>query len=320
LGYLYPAALRAAVKAAVADNLAGGPKTVQELATAGGVSPDHLNRVLRYLATRGVFRADESGRYHMTTTASLLRADSPLAMASVVLLLTDPLYWLPAGRLDDTVRNGTTAFPDIFGLPLFEYLAENEEQGQLFHTALDDLSATEHAGIAKTYPFPAKGTVVDVGGGRGGLLHAVLSRNDGLTGVLLDHESVVADHRLNAADISGRWETMAGDFFTDMPAGADVYMLKRILHDWDDDHCVRLLQNCRRAMADEGRILVIDTVVPQGNDPDPSKLSDLAMMIVFDGKERTEDELSELFSAAGLKLSRVFAPPGSLSIVEAVAE
>jgi hypothetical protein len=319
LGYLYSAALRVAVRAGVADHLAGGPLTAEQLAALGGVQADHLKRVLRFLATREVFREDENGAFHLTTAAGLLRSDSPLAMGSVVLLLTDELYWLPAGRLDDTVRKGTTVFDEIFGKPLFDYLADDEERGRIFHTALDDLSATEHGGVVASYDFPETGTVVDVGGGRGGLLHETLVKNPGLHGVLLDLAPVVAGHRLGADPaIAGRWQAVAGDFFSEMPSG-DVYLLKRILHDWDDENSVRLLRACRDAMSGQGRVLVIDTVVPPGNDPDPSKVSDLAMMIVFDGKERSEPELSELFTQAGLKLERIIRTPGTLSIVEASA-
>jgi hypothetical protein len=319
LGYLYPAAMRVAVRTGVADHLADGPKTAAQLAQLCEADPGHLYRVLRFLATRGIFREDDAGAFHLTTAGTLLRTGGPLPMASIIDLLTDEMYWLPAGRLDDTVRGGTTVFAEIFGTPLFEYLAADEERGRVFHGGLDGLSATEHGGIADSYEFPAGGLVVDVGGGRGGLLHAVLARHPEARGILFDHESVVADHRLTDPAIAGRWETAAGDFFKTMPQGADVYLLKRIIHDWDDDQSVALLRACREAMADQGRVLVIDTVVPPGNDPDTSKVSDIAMMIVFDGKERTEPELCDLFLRAGLKLSRIITTPGTLSIVEAIA-
>jgi hypothetical protein len=317
LGYLYPAAMRTAVTLGIADQLADGPRTADELAKRVGASPDHLGRTLRFLATRGMFE-ERDGAFHLTTSASLLRSDSPLGMASVVSLLTDEMYWLPAGRLEDTVRDGTTAFPDIFGAPLFDYLAEHTDRGAVFHTALDDLSATEHGSIVATYPFPEAGTVADVGGGKGGLLREVLARNPGLRGVLFDHESVVGDHQLDSPELAGRWTIEPGSFFDIVPE-ADIYLLKRILHDWNDADCVRILRACRKSMAPGGRVVVVDTVVPPGNEPHPSKLSDLAMMIVFDGKERSEAELEALFAEADLKLSRVIPTPGSVSIVEAVA-
>ncbi|TDV57584.1 methyltransferase [Actinophytocola oryzae] len=318
LAYLYPAAMRTAVTLGIADQLADGPKTADELAAKSGASADHLRRTLRFLATRGMFHEEEDGTFGLTVSAGLLKSDSPLPMASIVNLLTDELYWLPAGKLDDTVRNGTTAFPDIFGAPLFDYLAERPERGEVFHTALDELSATEHGGIVTTYPFPESCTVADIGGGKGGLLREVLTKNPTVNGILFDHESVVADHGLDTPDLKGRWEIEAGSFFEKVPT-ADVYLLKRILHDWNDADCVRILRSCRDSMAEGGKVVVVDTVVPSGNDPHPSKLSDLAMMIVFDGKERSEAELEALFAEADLKLARVIPTSGSVSIVEAIA-
>lgn len=319
LAYLYPAAMRVAVSLGIADHLAEGAKTAEDLAELSKASPDHLRRVLRFLATRGLFEEDEAGAFHLTTASNLLRTGSPLPMASIVNLLTDEMYWLPAGRLDDTVRNGTTAFPDIFGAQLFDYLGQHEDRGHVFHTALDDLSATEHGPIVASYEFPADATVVDVGGGQGGLLRAVLEANPTLKGVLFDRDVVVRGHGLDIPALEGRWEIEGGSFFETIPSGADVYLLKRILHDWNDEDSVRILRGCRDAMAEGGRVLVIDTIVPLGNDAHPAKLSDIAMMIVFDGKERTEAELRELFAQADLKLTRIVATPGSVSVVEAVA-
>jgi hypothetical protein len=319
LAYLYPAAMRTAVNLGIADHVAEGPKTPQEIAELVKADAGHLTRVLRFLATRDVFREDEDGKFHLTTAAGLLRKDSPLPMASIVGLLTDEMYWLPAGKLEDTVRNGTTAFPDIFGSPLFDYLAEHEERGRVFHTALDDLSATENGGVVAAYDWPETGVVTDIGGGQGGLLRAVLAANTGMDGILFDHESVVREHRLDLPELSGRWSTQAGSFFDTVPQGADLYLLKRIIHDWNDADSVRILRACRKSMAEGGRVLVIDTVVPLGNDPHPSKLSDIAMMIVFDGKERTEAELRALFAEADLKLNRIIPTTGSVAIVEAIA-
>ena len=319
LGYLYPAALRVAVRVGVADHLAGGPLPVQRLAALGGVQEDHLRRVLRFLATRGVFREDEDGAFHLTTAASSLRSDSPLSVRSTVLLLTDEMYWLPAGRLEDTVRKGTTMFNDIFGSPLFDYLAGDEERARIFHTGIADLSTMEQDGIAESYSFPDTGMVIDVAGGPGGFLQAVLSRNPRLRGVLFDQEPVLREHRLTDPAIAGRWEIAAGDFFTAVPRGGDMYLLKRVLHDWDDAESLRILRSCRAAMSDQARLLVIDAIVPPGNDPHPSKLYDIAMMTIFDGKERTEQEFGGLLAAADLKPTRVIATPGTVSIIEAVA-
>jgi hypothetical protein len=317
LGYLYPAALRVAVRLRVADLLAEGPRTPAELAEAAGVSADHLGRVLRFLATRGVFADDGTGRFALTPVARLLRADSPVALSSIVMLFTDDTYWRPAGRLEDTVRTGSTVFREIFGAPFFDHVLGAQERRDTFDTALADLSILEQGAIADSYSFPPTGTVVDVAGGRGGMLHAVLRRNPGLHGVLFDREPVLRNHRLDDPEIEGRWRTVAGDFTAEVPASGDVYLLKRILHDKNDDECLAVLRTCRRAMSDSARLLVIDPVIPAGSGPHPHVLSDILMMTVWDGRERTEDELGQLLADAEFKLNGVTPTPSGLSIAAA---
>ena len=319
LGYLYPAALRVAVRAGVADHLAEGPLRVERLAALAGVHADHLKRVLRFLATRDVFREDENGAFHLTTAAGLLRSDSALPVRTLILLFTDQLYWLPTGRLESTVQKGSTVFDEIFGAQFFDYLATGQERVELFSDAMACLSLTEHSGIVQSYDFPEKGTVVDVGGGLGGLLHAVLTTNRGLHGILFDREPVLRRHRLDDPAIEGRWETATGDFYARLPAGADFYLLKRILHDKTDADSVQVLRACRQAMSGQGRVLIIDPLRPRSGDYSVStKLSDVLMMAVFEGKERSEAELATLLAQAGLTLSRVIPTPGALTIVEAI--
>ena len=318
LGYLYPACLRTAARLGVADHLVDGPKTAGELSELTNSNAGHLQRVLRFLATRGVFREDETGAYHNTPAADVLRVDAPHSVRTTLLLLTDDIYWRSAGRLEDTVRAGTTVFNDIFGAPLFDVLHRDPERAELFHVGIADLSNIEHDSIADAYDFPETGRIVDVGGGPGGFLQAVLTRNPGLFGVLYEQREVLAQHRMSAR-LDGRWEPVEGDFFASAPGSGDIYVLKRVLHDWDDENSLRILRACRAAMPDDAKVLVIDAVIPPGNDPHPSKLYDIAMMTIFDGKERTEDEFNELLAAAGLKASRIIPTPGTLSIIEAVA-
>jgi len=304
----------------VADHLADGPQPVERLAALGGVQPGHLNRVLRFLATRGIFRADEDGVFHLTTAASLLRSDSPLPLRSLVLLFTDQLYWLPAGRLEDTVRKGGTVFGEIFGAQFFEYLPADEERSTLFSTAMAALSLTEQGGVVESYDFPGTGEVIDVGGGLGGLLRTVLTSNPGLTGILFDREPVLPHHQLDHPAIAGRWKTVAGDFYTSIPAGANIYLLKRILHDKTDADCVRVLRACRQAMPGDSRLLIIDPLVPPGSDYAVStKLSDVLMLAVFEGTERTEGHLAALLAEADLTLSRVIPTRPALTIIDAVS-
>ncbi|MEU7157105.1 methyltransferase [Streptomyces chrestomyceticus] len=321
LAYLHSAALRAAALLGVADHLADGPRTAEELAAATGADAAHLRRALRLLATRDVFREDPDGAFHLTPAAAPLRSDAPSSMRDAVVMLTDEPFWRPAGQLADTVRAGHTVFEEIFGAPYFGHLERVPDAGTVFDTGMAGLAESENDPVAAAYDFPATGTVVDVGGGRGGLLRQVLLRNPGLTGILHDQETVLRHHTLDLPDLTGRWRTHAGDFFTAVPPGADVYLLKRILHDWHDDDCLHILRTCRTAMTRPGsRLLIVDAVLPRGNDAHPGKTMDILMMTSLNGRERDEPAFHQLLDAAGLKPLRTLPTESTLSIVEAVAE
>jgi hypothetical protein len=316
LRYLFPAALRVAVQAGVADHLAAGPMTPQALADASGWGADHLKRVLRLLAMTGVFREDPAGAFHLTTAASLLRSDAQPSLAPLVRLFTSQEYWLPAGRLTDTVRTGSPVYEEIFGARFFDYLEQDGEFAAVFHDGMNAVSQLEQGPVADSYEFPESGTVIDIAGGRGGMLRAVLTRNPGLTGILFERESVLAGNAPEDPLIAGRWQSAAGDFFDSVPGGADVYLLKRIIHDKNDDDSVRILRSCRAAMSGDARLLIIDPVVPATDAPPAVKVSDVLMMAVFEGRERTADELSGLLAQADLRLCQVIQTPVSLSIAE----
>jgi hypothetical protein len=318
LGYVYPGALRAAASLGVADLLAGGPLTVAELAGQAGVHEAGLRRVLRVLATRGVFEELADGRFALTQVGQALRSDVPLSARPAVIMLTDTTLWRPAGEVELSLKQGGSVFEDIFGMSFFDYIAGNPQTAAAFHTGMAAFSDQENELIAAAYDFPGSGVVVDVGGGHGGFLLEVLRRRPGLDGVLMDEEHVVAGHRLDAEDVKGRWRAAPGDFFAEVPAGADVYVIKRVLHDWDDESCLTILRNCRRAMVPGGRILVIDAVVPPGNEPHQAKAVDMMLMTGFPGRERTEAEFAGLLAAAGLRMSRVVPTGTVVSIVEAV--
>ncbi|MFB6889030.1 methyltransferase [Kitasatospora sp. NPDC056327] len=319
LGFLFPAALRAAADVGVADHLAAGPASPAELAAATGTDARNLYRVLRLLATRGVVAEDELGRFTLTAAGQALRSDVPCSAREAVRMLTDPTMWRPAGELTHCLTEGTAAFDGLFGMPFFDHFAKDERTAAVFHVGMAAMSDGENAPIAAACELPPSGTVVDIGGGHGGLLREVLLRNPGLEGVLYDRSHVLAGNRLGADErIAGRWTEREGDFFSSVPAG-DVHLLKRITHDWPDEDCVTLLGHCRRALRSGGRVLVLDAVVPPGNTPHQSKTLDLMMMASLTGRERTEADFAELFARAGLRLSRVLPTATVLSVVEAVA-
>jgi hypothetical protein len=318
LDFLYPAALRSAAEIGVADHLAAGPRTTTELAELTGTDVGNLFRVLRLLSTRGLFEQDARGRFSLTAAGEPLRTDAPVSARSAVLMLTDPTMWRPAGELSRCLTDGGSAFDGIFGMPFFDHFARDAATAATFHVGMAAMSDAENAPIVDSYDFPPNATVVDVGGGHGGFLLTALLARPGLRGVLYDQAHVLAGHRLDLPAVRGRWSTEEGDFFTSVPTG-DVYLLKRILHDWYDEQCVTLLRNCRDAMPEHGRVLVVDAVIPPGNEPHQGKTLDLMMMASLSGRERSEPDFAELFASAGLRLTRVVPTPTVLSVVEAVA-
>ncbi|GAB1339962.1 O-methyltransferase [Streptomyces sp. E-15] len=319
LGFLFPAALRAAAAVRVADHMADDDESVERLAEATGTDARNLGRVLRLLATRGVVEETGAGRFRLTTTGQALRSDAPHSARAAILMLTDATMWRPAGEMHRCLTDGDSAFTGIFGTTFFDYFARDAETAAVFHVGMAAMSDHENEPIAEAYDFPPTGTVVDVGGGHGGLLHEVLRQQPGLHGVLYDQAHVLADHRLgDHDDIVGRWTTVEGDFFSSVPSG-DIYLIKRILHDWDDEQSATILRNCRQAVAPGGRILVIDAVVPPGDLAHQSKTLDLMMMCSLVGRERTEEDFVQLFKEAGLRLRRIVPTPTVLSVVEAVS-
>jgi hypothetical protein len=318
-GFILSGALAAVTELKVAEHLEQGPKSPGLLAEEIGADAASLFRALRLLASVGVFTEDAEGRFGLTPAADLLRSQAPGSLRDAVLMLTQKIFWAPAGELAETVRTGKTPFDRIFGKPFFDYLASDPKEGATFHRGMSSLSDLENGPIASSYDFSSVQRLVDVGGGHGGFLIEALQSAPKLRGVLFDHAHVLAESRIAKAGLVERCEHMVGDFFQSVPAGADAYVLKRILHDWSDDVCVNILRNCRSAMADGGRVLVVDTVIPPGNAPHGGKVLDVMMMASLPGRERTEAEFGKLFAQAGLRLSRVISTPTALSITEAVA-
>ncbi|WP_327392602.1 acetylserotonin O-methyltransferase [Streptomyces sp. NBC_01186] len=319
-GYLYSAALQTAARLGIADHLANGPRTAEELAQTARAHGPHLRRLLRFLATKGVFRQDATGRFHLTPLAQPLRTDVEGSLRDYVMTRGEDIFWLSAARLPDAVRTGGTAFEQLYGLPFYDHLAADPELGAAFHSGMAAFSRALSNEVADAYDFSAARSVVDVGGGRGGLLRAVLLRNPHVTGTLFDLESVVAGHVLDTPELAGRWRVEAGDFFTSVPAGADVYLLKHVLASWPDEECVRILRTCGRAAAAGGRVLVVNGLIPEGNEPHPGKTHDMLMMTVLNGKGRMRGEYEELLARAGLTVCRVRTVSAHASIIEAMAE
>jgi hypothetical protein len=297
-------AISVVAKLGTADALAAGPRGVDELAAAAGAHAPSLYRVLRALASVGIFAEDDNGRFGLTPLAEPLRSDAPSSLRAFAIMLGEEWSWRPWAHLLHSVTTGHAAFADTYGTEIFEYLGQRPEAGALFDAAMTGRSSQDADAVVAAYDFSAFRTVVDVGGGRGTLLAAILRAHPDARGILFDQPHVIpgARQQLDAAGLGQRCELVAGDFFESVVPGGDAYVLKWIVHDWDDQRALRILGRCRQALPDAGRLLLVETVLPPGNTPSPGKLADLAMMVWTGGRERTEAEYRALLAAAGFVL------------------
>ncbi|WP_169813534.1 methyltransferase [Nocardia vaccinii] len=318
-GYICACCLRVVAQLGVADLLADGPVHVRDLAERVSADEHALYRVLRLLATRGIFRETDSGVFVLMERGASLRSDARFSVREGVLAATTPAIYRAGGELLHAVTTGVPAVNHVFGEPLFDYFASHPTEGAEFHTGMGQYSVIESANFARECRLPETGTVVDVGGGQGSLLLMILQRHRGLHGVLFDLPQVITNHRLGELEDAGRWKAVGGNFFDSLPAG-DVYVLQYVLHNWDDEHCLEILRNCRRAMVPGGRVIIHDMIVPPGNEPDQSKVLDIVMLSIVTGRERTQHEFEHLLHAAGLRIVTITPPAvGALSTIEAEA-
>jgi SAM-dependent methyltransferase len=326
-GYWVSRLVYVAARLNLADLMKDGPRTADELAERAGVNGPALYRMLRTLSSYGVFTEIKGRRFKLTPLGSTLRSDVPASMHGFALFLIGSPVWNAWEDLEFAVRTGQLPFDRMYGMPFYQYLNDHSENLKIFGEAMTSLSGTENPEVATAFQKINTGghvrTLVDVGGGFGSLLALILKKSARLRGVLFDLPSVVErarrDRHLTAAGIAPRCSFAGGDMFDSVPRGGDAYVMKYILHNWDDEHCVRLLTNCREAMNPGGRILVADAVVPPAEKPDWGKLLDIQMMVVVPGKERTKEEFAALFERAGLRLTRIIPTRCPLSVVEGVA-
>lgn len=318
-GALLTQALYVAAKLGVADLLAEGPRPVAQLAAATETHERSLYRMLRSLAGSGVFAEVAPQTFALTPLAELLRSDVPGSMRSGVIFMGEEWHFNVWANMMHSVRTGRPAWGHTHGAEVFEYFAENPEQAAIFNGAMTDMSMGTAPAVVEAYDFGRFGTLADIAGGHGYLLAQILKANPALRGILFDVAPVVAGaaELLEREGVSPRVERVAGDFFQSVPR-ADAYVMKHIIHDWDDARAALILKNINASMGEDGRVLIVETIVPEGNAPHYSKVLDLEMLTSPGGVERTAREYAELLAAAGLKLSRVVPTRSPYSIVEAV--
>jgi hypothetical protein len=317
-GYWRTQAVATAARLAIADRLVDGPRSSASLATELAVDEGALFRLLRGLASFGVFTESGARTFALNALGETLRSNVPGSMKDMAIAQASPGHWLSWGKLDEAVRTGERASRAALGCELFEWYAKHPLEAAAFSGAMGNLSALAAQEVGKHLALGHKATVVDVGGAHGTLLAGVLRAHPTARGVLTDlpHVIATAPKSLAALGIADRVEAVAADFFQAAPAG-DVYLLKQILHDWSDAQAVTILKNCAAAMNPGGRVVVVEMVVPHDGRPDLAQLMDLNMLVMLPGRERTEAEFAALFEEAGLKRPVLTATHSPFFLIEA---
>ncbi|MDS0135824.1 MULTISPECIES: methyltransferase [unclassified Amycolatopsis] len=310
------AAVSAAATLGVADALAAGPRPVDDIAKEIDAHAPTLYRLLRACADFDLFEEQDDRVFALTELGHALRTDSPLSMRGFARWVGDPADRFSWSGLADSVRTGRSAFEQVHGQDVWAYMATHPDTASVFNDAMTSASDQMIKPVVAAYDFSRFGRVVDVGGGHGALLAEILRTNPGVHGVLYDQPEVVAG--ASHPDVADRLSVVGGSFFESVPPGGDAYLLSNVIHDWDDEKSARILSRVRDAMAPDARVLLAEVVMPGKAEPAATvKLMDLNMLVLCDGKQRTEAEFAELFRSAGLALSRIV-PTGFCSVVEAV--
>jgi hypothetical protein len=316
-GYRLSAALNVAADLAISDLLCDGPRTVDDLAAATGTHPDTLHRLLHALATVGVYEERPDGSFAGTELGEGLRSDVPDSVRPLARTLSSPALWAAWGHLGHSVRTGENAFRARHGVDAWTRRQELPEENAIFNETMTVQTSVIAPAVAEACDFSGLSSVVDVGGGQGILLEAVLARHPHLSGTVFDQAHVLPTEPASSA-LEPRWSVVGGSFFDAVPE-SDAYLLKSILHDWPDHECVLILETCRRSLRPGGVVLVVETLLGRPGFEAEAAFSDINMLVMPGGRERTEQQYAALFEAAGLRLAGVVDTPSRMSVVEARA-
>jgi hypothetical protein len=320
-GFVASRALSIVAEIRIADLLANGPKPVAELAKATKTNEDALYRVLRALASLGLFSEVAPRKFGLTAASEFLRSDVPGSMREMVLFFGDPFHFKSYADMMHSVKTGETVAKRVVGMPVFDYFAKNPELAAVFNGAMTEFSAFVIPAALEVYDFSSIGTLMDVAGGHGYVLTSILEKYPKMKGILLEMDHVCEGARERIAKLScgGRCQVVVGDFFKSVPAGADAIIMKHIIHDWDDEKALTILKNCHRALAGKpkAKVILLDAVIPSGDQPHLGKFIDLEMLLMPGGRERTEEEFRTLFAKAGFQLTRVVPNKSPLAVIEA---
>ena len=303
----------------IPDLVEAGPKSAKELASQIGADPEALHRLMRATASVGVLSEGPDGKFSETPMSAVLRSNGKPSLRAVAMMGGREWHGRGWSRLEYCVRTGKQALEQIYGAPIFEYFKQHPDEGQIFNDAMTSISAGDSPAVVDAYSFEGIHSIVDVGGGHGLLLATIMARNPQMKGTLYDEPHVIEGAKNGPLKpVMERCTLAFGDMFSSVPAGADAYIMKHIIHDWPDELCVKILKSCRKGVNPGGKLLVVDDVIQPGNDFYAGKFLDLQMLIFPGGKERTEKQFRELFAAGGWKLSRVVPTATPICIVEGI--
>ncbi len=319
IGYRVSQALHVVAALGIADLLKDGPRHFGDLARSSKTHAESLYRLLRLLASVGVFTEQDEGRFALTPLAQHLRSDAPDSLRTRAMFDGAEGNWGAWGNLMISIRTGRPAIEHTFGKDLFGYLNDHPDEAKIFNEVMAVQTSVATRALLDAYDFSEIRTLVDIGGGVGALLAAILHAYPSMQGILYDQPHVAADakSRLASTSVADRCQMVGGNFFESVPVGGDAYVLKHILHDWDDEDCRWIIKNCRSAIAENGRLLVIEVLNPPGDTPHYGKFLDLQMLVITKGgRERTEAEYRELFASAGFTLSRVVPTESDVCLIE----
>lgn len=319
-GSVLTQAIAVAAKLGIADVLGDGPLPADEIAERVGADPEATHRLLRLLSGYSVFAAAPDGRFDLTPMADALRDGAPDSMRAMAVLMGHPFLWEDWGHLLDSVRTGEASLPQLRGMSAFDFFMANPEYAAVFFQGFGNISQAETDPVLAAYDFSQFRTIVDVMGGRGTLLAGILSKAPSSRGVLFDREAATADapRVFGEAGVGGRVTISSGTYFDKLPAGADAYVIKHILHDFKEPEAVALLKNVREAIAPDGKLLMIEFVLGADNERHIGNAIDLWLLLLLGARERTLPQYTELFAKAGLKVTGAVPTTSPVSIVEAV--
>lgn len=319
MGAMITQAIGVAAKLGVADVLAGGEKHIDDISVTVGAHSSSLYRILRSLASLGVFAETQPRTFANTPVSEVLRADIPGSMRSSMIFMAEPWHFNVFANMLHSARTGGTAWKATHGEEVFDWFGKNPEASEIFNACMSELSAGAAPAVVAAYDFSGIDTLVDIAGGHGFLLSQILRANPSMKGILFDMDHVIAGsgEMLQSQGVADRVETASGDFFNEVPA-ADAYIMKHIIHDWDDERSIKIMQSIHRAMIGDGKLLLAEMVIPEGNEPHPGKMLDLEMLTSPGGLERTADEYARLFEQAGFMLNRIVPTMSPFSVIEAV--